>query len=1313
MTKQLKKGLLTVLLFVMAVCCAFSVNSFATVKADNTAFQDALAVYKTAAGITGEVTETAVLAARDNNSADVAFVNLRTQATTAGDSLTEEESRIYKAIADVYNEDGVVDLYANLVTLNVKTYAEHHELVETLRQQYTAVAADVDAYQYKFLINTMNGVYDLVTEGSNTYLTPELLIKAEDKIESLQAKIKAAIDAVRDIDVTTNNVSTVNVHDGTDFITGYTFVSESSESIANARTLYNGLKVGNNISEQAYLNGTLALDGDYIAYDYLSIIIAGETAVADYNAQIANAKAYIEHVYAQFKVGTEIVKCYSIRNTSVANADGKYNGGINGANATYTALNGYTFATDDEELNNLYKVVRDEVGDKMKEMLDTLAADTDAIEDVVDLITAIGTPAYTKAVKEATETARTSRDDLRSDILDSDISNYDALTNAESQWITYEGQIRAAFTAFDNVLTALPDERFVKMSNAITLANNLSLEQKTADNGNLTLGFTAKAFDEEVNFEDETFDTYGALYQYVNLRVNEINTATAPIVTAIENLGAIALTDTFDANIKNIIDAINYLKGTEEELNPLYIGAITQDRYNAFNTKVANYNELLGFVNEWADAVEVVGVVCTDKFDAIQTAVDEFDEIAADYYGGDRVAELASFAREYNDKAYASYYSTYVAFNAKKAEIIDHMDKLKIMTDGIMASYLPGAGEDDYWLDLFLKVTQENFEAMREKFVPACENAGAIYNYFIDNYTESFEDYKYILAVAAAQDIEIAIAAIADDVAIDNISAARAAYEAAEGYTFVIPGVDVDAKPLYSLELYSADDVEAAVDNLNVLTTAEGIVQGFITDVYDLLDGAALDGSDVDADDIDENALIEKDEDLEGFYKLNLTTVDTLKNRYVQLPDVYKAYSYEVDGETLSVEGAYNFLLKLVKIAGTENTSKIGYIDQMINSYLDKYYNEDPAIKPEVGEYEKIKSLTDALHETQHSLLSRYSGDKSFAGLGQDKLMAEQLVAAIVKLNSTVDVTEDTVANYHVVRAIYESLSASQKGLVNVSSLGYASTEAALDAIKVKLDKAEIISIKDLQAAVDALGGADEQLKAEFNKLNNQIDAVKKFAEELKNNSATKEEMKAAYKELYNKILGVDEYFGKLVAEVEKTLKNSIEIVDAKAVKNADDIKVIFADIEAIEKLIGVVPEGSTVVAEIAAAKAAAIAKAEELVAALNDKLYKAEEGDIVKINAELVDINATIAALDSTYATDADVAAKLAALKTELETAIANAIKAEADARIAADEALKADLKAAVEKLNKTITIITIILAVVSVACAGAIVYIFLKKRA
>lgn len=1254
MTKQLKKGLLTVLLFVMSICCAFSVNSFATVKADDatwTKFDNALTHFSAVAD--------ADLLKEANwgkyNEMYLSYTALDTLGDTRLDDLRENESlAAKKAVLDkviaAYSE---VQSYVEKVDA-LGTFLTQTTDYSTTLAKYEEIDADdkaLDTYEKGFATSflTSNGTNRLAYIGQ---------LKA--KVELLKKDIDEVIKAIKSIDYYEEGVWYTDVE---------TFAAKEGTILLDSEKSFAA------VEEQ--LKDITKTDIEKHVKNYVHY----EKAQYMLNLQKAKAQAVIDMV-DELKAKVDAaddeggVYLFEI-----------YNGDITLVENAYKALIQETIDFNGEKLNDLSSIViadganlvLEDIRDAWKVNLDKIAFVNQKTRAIYNAVETHGAVRLTEEFLTKITAAEEEFATLPESIKANDVAKY-AGNNELVYLVQNYKDMRDARIAYDELDRAL--DYYVDALVAYDNAYKAQTEDNPLSNAAIS-----------------DFEKLILAYQTITLTDDQISTLQNKDVNGEKWSVVYAKYQSEYAAAKQpaseftaLVNAIVYKVSTDVynkivDLQTKYSELTSVQQYRARDAKAT----LDALQARYVKDTEVLKV-WRETVDALQTPIKVADFVTIEKL----VSDYNDFSDELKDVAENTVVETWNKYVAAKDRKVEIEGLIKSLKDSIKAI------NDESRPKLPKPVDAEKFLADYAKQIKAMTDAKKALD---DKDASAFEssyvgdDYR---ANYAKKVVELKVY----EVEVELCILPEIADKGVVAYHEIISAVLARIAEINE-EIAELKDAPKDFRNLDTLNTEIVFVNGIINSL------------------VDWKAAVEDivSATVEGYAVYQAAELAAVTKTYNEFEQYVKDYVYPV---------ATPIALKLTALKALPVMS-VADVKALLDT---KQKASDDALKALEEEMIRLLAVAEGeLNTIETEMKASQVAYNAFVAAGHEvNVDYAAFEAKLARLDFAKYFAQavNTIAA-RVADEIYtfdDALMVDVLKAVYIASAGELQKLDDVVAAKVKLDELELVydekdlldidSVEDRVAvledaikALDSTYATDEELATAVKTLNEQISAVKKFAEELKNNSATKEEMKAAYEELYNKILGVDEYFGKLVAEVEKTLKNSIEIVDAKAVKNADDIKVIFADIEAIEKLIGVVPEGSTVVAEIAAAKAAAIDKAEELVAALNDKLYKAEEGDIVKINAELVSINETIAALDSTYATDADVAEKLAALKTELETAIADAIAKEEAARKAADEALKADLKAAVAKLNKTITIITIILAIVSAACVGAIVYIFLKKRA
>lgn len=310
---------------------------------------------------------------------------------------------------------------------------------------------------------------------------------------------------------------------------------------------------------------------------------------------------------------------------------------------------------------------------------------------------------------------------------------------------------------------------------------------------------------------------------------------------------------------------------------------------------------------------------------------------------------------------------------------------------------------------------------------------------------------------------------------------------------------------------------------------------------------------------------------------------------------------------------------------------------------------------------------------------------------------AEAVEAAIDAINADV-LTVDGYAQVKAIRAMYENLEAEIKGLVsNVDVLeaaeaAYAADDADIldiDAIKNDLDQ----KIADLNAAKEALEDADDANKAELEGLISDLETALNNAKTALEaaDAKLKGDLEDADTVLDGKITALDAAY----KAADATLEGKITALEAALNTAKTELN---GKISALETALNTAK--TELLAADATNKAELQGKIDALETALNTAKAALEAAD-TKLKGDLE--AADIAIIEDLEAVEA----KLDAAKAELEQTIAD-LEAELKA---ADDANKAELKAEIDALRKSLTTATVILAIVSGLAFAGVVALFVLK--
>ena len=351
---------------------------------------------------------------------------------------------------------------------------------------------------------------------------------------------------------------------------------------------------------------------------------------------------------------------------------------------------------------------------------------------------------------------------------------------------------------------------------------------------------------------------------------------------------------------------------------------------------------------------------------------------------------------------------------------------------------------------------------------------------------------------------------------------------------------------------------------------------------------------------------------------------------------------------------------------------------------------------------DNLAALYEKMHQSQKDLIPDYS--RVVESTKERIATAEAFEALIAKIQTVY--TKDNYAFVLAVEALYENLDDEIKGLISEESkealdeavASFNADDAVIldiDAIKKDLDQ----KIADLNAAKLALEQADATNKAELvekitaletalNTANTNISALQGKID------ALDAAYKAADDVLDGKITGLQTALNTANTNI-SALQGKIDALDA-AYKAADvvlDGKITALKTELQGKINDLAAELNTAKTDLLAA----------------DATNKAElQGKIDALETALNTAKTALETADADIIEDLEaVEAKLDAAKAELEQTIAD-LEAELKA---ADDANKAELKAEIDALRKSLTTATVILAIVSGLAFAGVVALFVLK--
>ena len=1312
MTKTIKKSLTTVLLFFMAVAFVFGAtyaSAFAEMTNDEQKFVDSVAIVYDAADAddSGTLEEAETLATMSDESVVSAFLlakahfdnykNDNSEDSNYQDAVTKyiEINSFYNVAAELYGD--IVYTARQAATSTGASYNDNEKIV-SIRTRYDAARTAGDS-TYSFILNSSIAM----TVEDTDKPVPELLVKAEARMEAFRLAIENAINAIKAVEIFDGTMTPVYESSAYKSFADDNVVIDSLAKIEVAEGLVSAV---NALDKAAFIDGEKEFGGETLNHG--EKLVALRTSV---NKQIAKVTAIVAKIQTAWTAYDNGKNIFTIKDKIEA-------AGVNGYDTLPTDTNNNLQAYLDA------KFPTDKAN--LVTMRNALAQEQLDVNEVLGLIAAIGEVKYNRTTLNAIATARNAFNgentklglDLRNhDIAEAESNgtdfmlknssvNYGTLLQAEKDWDALVLEVETLINSIKGLRAIETDElkaedtvkEFIKtmaLYTSLSDKNNQLVGDVTADPDDVDIiGVNGALLDEPFQPEDSIVEitTCKDAYEYYSDLTQKIQMATRQIDLDIQDLLTkdITFTDTFNSLYVKIVDAINGLPKKNGNPDPRYLGAIANYKKpdaRDFLEVQADYLALLDVAADWIEATKKVGTVSVNNFEDVLAAFDKFDDLKTAYTldkdgnpttAYDLRAHLAAFTRVYTGEdevsdTFANYYATYAQVEEDYEELIDAMDLVKTGADALDRPTNIDSIEFATYAGLVADVTT-NWNALVDYDNVVAEGDLTTQEYFaLENgdYYTAYVNYVAGLVNVEAHKIELEIAEIFTDSTANtnHIADARAKYD---DYT-----APQDA-------LYEKEDVQAAVRNYevtgetNTLVAVETKLQDWEDAVEALLTNAGFNGNAATV--VDSSIVINGTTVKEGFFKLDIDAdYRALQALVLGFTNVEKAYVYG----TYKTADAIELLAEIHAVAGgdkddhgviTHQGTKLAYIDDQLYIFCEAY--DIGSTTP--GAYEELDEI---LGELTLSQIEYLENANRFQQIARDKEMATLLASAIDTLYENVNssVAAEDAVEYYTIASIYATLNASQKALV-ITENGNGNPETVLAAIKAKvgnvtfdyndiLDRLEALEATYSDADIDdAIEAAIEEAVATLQAQINDLKDVKVPALE-----QAIEDIQDAISAVKGDLVDGDYASIKALSDAVKNLEDALEEAVAELEGKIEDLEGMIEDLE---------DKDAAIEAAISAIKGALV------------------DGDYKSIK-ELSD---AIKSLDEAYKT-AD-AALQEAINAEI-TAREEAIKAEAAARDEAIKALQAELEAQI-KSAKTIAVIAL---VISIICLAGAVWFVLDK--
>ena len=588
MTKTMKKSLIAVLVLVMAFACGMFAMSAPVAKADDTAVDFNSYVLTNLKNASGVYDET-LFANHDY----VQSVKEAQEMYATATDVSADAKEVYEKVIAVFTEPFKVETYATstlfyrIMGIKPLLYSQNAELVE-----YEALYAEyndgthVDVANYFNTIANYNGGLGI---GAN-------FVEARAQMDAIKAKIDAAIVAIKGIEYEVAGAMVAGDTTGKIVLASETSVGWDFDAT-------------NKVGVEAQTGATAALDAIY-----------GSSFAALTSEHATIVEADVDY-YDVYKDATEALNVEYAKVVAVIDEIAAVDAAL-----TYDTL--YTNKTQVEDARDSYDALDSTANNNLQslvsnyDVLTGLEADILAIEGLITAaITAIGEipnpVVYTAACKTEIDEARAAVVALPADVEDEAVvatyvTNYATLTAAEDAYQAFQDEVDAAIAAIKGLKAYMEEGLY----NAFLATETL---YKALDNGDqkATVDATAVVAADLPAEAPATIDNCSKLYVYYQALANEIWANVQPVITAINQLGEVTITEEY-------IDAVDKAREMYDALDELQEQPLVSNIDKLVAIEAA-LELALTDVEKWEAAVEAID---EDGAGNVVITVDNWGEVA-------------------------------------------------------------------------------------------------------------------------------------------------------------------------------------------------------------------------------------------------------------------------------------------------------------------------------------------------------------------------------------------------------------------------------------------------------------------------------------------------------------------------------------------------------------------------------------------------------------------------------------------------------------------------------------------------------------
>ena len=944
------------------------------------------------------------------------------------------------------------------------------------------------------------------------------------------------------------------------------------------------------------------------------------------------------------------------------------------------------------------------------------------------------------------------------------VKGYDELRKAEAKWAQWEididdlvALVEALVTKYNTLIDnpeyveggKEPEHIHPAISDELTAIRNrrsaLTPEQLAAFNNGTDYKGTATD-ERKVEFEEATPRGQGkktckSVLDYFEGVVNEALAQTSDLNNKIaelynSTLGASPAKCVFPAR-KTLLDLLDQYNELDPEVRQ-YVS--NRGKLEAME---AEYNQDKPLVEKWAEAVKAIvdeTKITVANWNFVDAAEAEFNKllhtgetVPTEGYNYETHANFGKLQTALmTDSEYGTVYTKYETAIKNRNELRKAIDEVVTKMGDLDVN--PNSFDKDHildeqeWVDGLNAVT-EAYKAL------VARNQGVTDEWMGSNHQTEWDNYQTALENGELYLVEIAIYHIYHhdevNVTVEQLTLADEGRVNEAGEKIAKYKENNGDDSTDNIRNYSKDSAfksaENYVDAKAKINQIYAELNKWMTDVVHLVDSEFT--TDEKSETLVSKQIKDKiaqyykesvlDEEKFPGYPLNLETVKTLDEAYTALTAATHSDSVLRGNAMAEAKQFFDDLKKM-------SSAVIQDLKDRIGALVTELGGKTTMTTKQITEFDDIVATYNKLHPTQQALVDNYNQLEALedvkaiyqATVGFEDMLKELYTDVVTNKNVT------SLTQYYIdaVRSIYGALDAEVRAAISDKEFDFVAgnpkahyddvMKAIQDAYDAAVKAGSVLALDDLKAAIDA---QIEKEKGDIEDLEGRVKTLETAKETLEGQLAKLDDTYATDKQLSDAIDAAKKEIQDDIDEINTEIASiNSQITAIKS--RLDDLETSSKDYKSrIEAL-----ESNLDLENADGALSKAVKQASDDLASAKSELNKA-----------IQDAQTALEAADKTLKDSIDkVASDLAAAKTDLQGKIdkltsdlAAANKAREDAVKAVNDAVKAledkmnaadnELSARLDKLNTTVTAVSVVFAVLLAGAFVCIVLLFIKKKA